>query len=150
MKIYIKNFIQTLKRLRPKTHLKSSKYNLTKYQTYPQGKAFFLNSIDDGILNIRYNTALMTVGKITCTLNTYSIKLFLLLLLSMRYIRKHIQYNFCFSEGASNYVYLNIITCYSLNRALGQDSVSYFYSPVFRRRLKAVGPVYGTVTFCAR
>ena len=65
MKIYIKNFIQTLKRLKPKSHLRSSKYKLEKYQTYPQGKAFFLESLDYGILNILKNYSFSLTKNIT-------------------------------------------------------------------------------------
>ena len=41
IKIYLKNFLQSIKRFYPKNHTSNTKYKLEKNQIYPQGKSFF-------------------------------------------------------------------------------------------------------------
>ena len=50
IKIYLKNFLQSIKRFYPKKHESISKYKLEKNQVYPQGKSFFLKSLENEIL----------------------------------------------------------------------------------------------------
>ena len=51
IKIYIKNFLQSIKRFYPKNHTSNTKYKLEKNQIYPQGKSLFLKSLENEILN---------------------------------------------------------------------------------------------------
>ena len=52
IKIYLKNFLQHIKKFDPKPHTFLAKYKLSKNQTYPQGKNFFLKSLENEILSI--------------------------------------------------------------------------------------------------
>ena len=51
IRIYLKNFLQSIKKYYPKKHTPISKYKLEKNQVYQQGKSFFLKSLENEILN---------------------------------------------------------------------------------------------------